>query len=75
MTAFILSTKTVRKLLQSLYNRRIVSQFLVNNTVKSEVFTSGSSVCPRAICPQKCETADVATAAGQSTCTACSLRR
>lgn len=75
VAVFILSANIVRKLLESLYNRGILSQFLVNSIVKSEVFTSGSSVCPRTICPQECKTADVYLAAGQSTRTACSLRQ
>lgn len=41
-------------LFRCLYNREIVSQFLVNSIVKSEVFTSGSSMCPSVICPQNC---------------------
>lgn len=72
-TVFILSTKTVRKLLESLYNRRIVSQYSVNNTVKREVFTSGSSMCLRAICPQK--NVKLQMFLRQSTRTASSLRR
>ncbi len=76
MTGFILNANIIRKLLESLYNRQFFeSQFLVNSIVKSEVFTSGSSVCPSAICPQECKTPDVSKAAGQSTCTACSLRQ